>query len=139
MDIHSKQVKHKIDHPSRDPFRKRAEVKAAEKLKDLTFKSEGDKRDYERAVRGNDNNIYGLPAFFPPVRTKTFIGMPEVSDEEREYWNRYWRIEDHKRQPVTILCTENLCNRKTLHYISAEDCYCTRCGAQKPHRSVNHN
>lgn len=37
---------------------------------DLKFNNEADKRDYERRVASNPNNVPGLPAFFPPLTLK---------------------------------------------------------------------
>jgi len=140
MDFHMKSGPQRMDHPSRDPGYQRAVRKGQQKLRTMKFESEGQKRDYYRAVAGNENNVPGLPPFFPPTRVRSStIHIEDHTPEERTYWQAYWKIADKKHQPMMILCSSHLCERITLHYISAEDCYCSRCGTQKPFRSVNHN
>ena len=55
--------------PAKDPTRKWSEKRAKEVLKKnpLEFSSEGARKDYERAIASNPNNIYGAPPFFPPL------------------------------------------------------------------------
>lgn len=67
----------KIDHPSRNPNRERWEKKAEERIAkgQLKFENEAAKRDYERSVASNKNNIYGLPNFFPPQEIGGFAGF----------------------------------------------------------------
>lgn len=48
------------------PAYKKAVAKAEKRLANTKFESEGQKRDYMREVSQHDNNIPGMPVFFPP-------------------------------------------------------------------------
>jgi hypothetical protein len=75
-EFYFKEPEKKIKHPSDDPNRKTYEAKAEERIKGgkVTFKSEGERLDYERRINSNPNNIYGLPEFFPPEILKFSYG-----------------------------------------------------------------
>lgn len=69
--------KSKVDPkiPSSHPNYQKA-VRAAEIGKQtMTFESEGERLDYERAVKSNPNNIPGLAPFFPPERIQPSHGF----------------------------------------------------------------
>ena len=57
-----------IRHPSDDPNYAERVYKGKVRIAngDLKFANEGDRKDYERRVASNKNNVPGLPAFFPP-------------------------------------------------------------------------
>lgn len=81
-----KQSREKTDprHPeSTDPTYAAAAKKGRERMKKLKFESKGERRDYERTVKSNPGNVMGMPTFFPPLTLRSFVSMPEVSEEDR--------------------------------------------------------
>lgn len=60
--------------------------------RDIEFNSEGERKDYERAVRSNPSNIPGLPAFFPPLETKVFVPMDTSPAEIQAIPDEDWDI-----------------------------------------------
>ena len=76
MEIIVKQGASKVDHPSRDPNYEVDRKRALRNYKKMEFESEGRRKDYERAINSNPNNVLGAPEFFPAVvireRTTTF-------------------------------------------------------------------
>jgi hypothetical protein len=71
----SKETKVDPKVPSSHPGYKDA-LRAAEiAKKDLKFESEGERLDYEKAVRANPNNIPGLPPLYPPERIQPSHGV----------------------------------------------------------------
>lgn len=73
MDIHIKPHVHKVDpkhpqstDPTYEPARRKAEWVA--KKHPPKFESEGERKDYEKRVKSNPNNFYGVPHFFPPLK-----------------------------------------------------------------------
>ena len=79
MNLQVKPSEDKIDHPSRNPNRKQAERRAKENLPKMmaSFKTEGERKDYEKMVKANENNIMGLPTFYPPRQITSFGGIGE--------------------------------------------------------------
>lgn len=69
--VHSKAVSEKYDHPSRHPDYERAVKAGKERLPKLKFENEAAKRDYLWYASQNENNVPGLPEFFPPVKARS--------------------------------------------------------------------
>ena len=71
-----------IHHPSEDT--NYAERVAKGKLRiargDLQFQNDAERRDYEKRVASNPNNVPGMPAFFPPLKIQQ---MPVVNAARR--------------------------------------------------------
>jgi hypothetical protein len=75
------------DHPSRDPERAKAEEKGKSRLAKMKFADEGEKRQYEKAVEANPNNVMGLPPFFPALAIKSVFSRTD------------WTCEAHGHRP----------------------------------------
>ena len=86
MDLRPQEPTQKVDpkHPQSHPGYKAAVKKAEEKLPTLQFKSEGERKDYMRAVNSNPNNLPGLPAFYPPLSMGVFSGFVGVDVEKKD-------------------------------------------------------
>jgi len=133
----------KVDHPERHPDYRRL-VKKAEKLKHkLKFESEGERRDYERAVRANPHNIPGFPAFYPPESIRSFIEMPKLTEEDIMKSRTEMWLENQKHEiylacdnciPLSSLYKSMAREGITPHMISHSGCFCKLCGKQKPYK-----
>lgn len=137
MDIFVKPSRHRIDpkHPeSTDPRWGAAYKKGQERIKDgkLKFENEAQKRDYERAISKNPSNVPGMPNFFPPLELKSFVSMPSATLEDiaRERWEQWER---NQIKDVDLWC--EFCDKVTSHAISPRDCFCHKCGHQKPYKT----
>ncbi len=106
-------------------------IRAAERRqKQMTFESEGQRKDYERKVNSNPNNILGLPPFYPPEVLRT-AGIDKVlTDEEKkqkETWDKKLVVMGNTR----LWCTR--CRKETEHGIDMESSYCKKCGGKAPY------
>ena len=136
MNIHVKSGgPSRIDHPERDPNYRRAVEVGQENMKSMKFESEGQRRDYERAINANPNNVYGTPEFFPPVQIKMHLegfGLKrteDLTDEEREEklrekMNGEYYIEE-------LFCQTPTCEKVRPHWISRTQSFCQICGKIK--------
>jgi hypothetical protein len=68
-----KDTTQKITDPSNDPTYKSALYSGQENWKKMEsgFETEGQKKDYLRAVGKNKNNVVGYPPFFPPEKIRS--------------------------------------------------------------------
>jgi len=131
MNFHVKRSERRIDpkHPESHPDFKKA-LHAGQKLAaQKKFESEGEKRDYERQIRSNPNNVYGLPAFYPPEQIRMFIQDQSNDDPERIHKMTRERIRQMQLHPVQVLC--KTCNEVTPHVLGPTDSYCQKCGEKK--------
>ena len=87
MNIIVREGRQRMPDPSRDPDRKRAEAKGKQQLAKMKFENDAQRRDYEKAVKANEQNVLGLPNFFPPTVIKSsFSGVG-------------WNCETQKHRP----------------------------------------
>lgn len=73
-----KKPKRKIKHPTDDPMYKKRQTIAEKNIKEgkLPFNSELERKDYERRVNANPNNVFGYPALYPPqTLSSSLIGV----------------------------------------------------------------
>jgi len=73
--VNTPKIKVDPKNPASHPDWERAVAKGKENLPKMKFESEGQKKDYLKAVATNRNNVPGLPAFFPPESLGTFTGF----------------------------------------------------------------
>lgn len=127
-------------NPASDPGWEKAVAVGKSRVKDLKFKSEGDRKDYERAVSRNPNNVMGLPPFYPPEQIKMFMSsMPQKSKEQiaAERKKREWFMIRELASNHTELFCES-CKKVTEwgivqpEYYSGMYSWCTKCGRQGP-------
>jgi len=107
MEVIVKKSKEKVDprHPeSTDPTHRAAAERAQKHLGKLKFESEGQKRDYERSVKANPGNVMGAPAFFPPLSIRSFVTLPEVSEEDRAR-RALDRFKEHLIHETELYCS----------------------------------
>ena len=93
-----------IRHPNDDPQRKMKEAKGRHIIESgqLTFESEGKRKDYERAVNSNPMNIPGLPEFFPPQVFKS-VGFGDGKQcDTLPCGERYTRIIYNEQKDRTV-------------------------------------
>lgn len=85
MEIAVKKSEPKVDPktPESHPGYKAAAAKAKAGMEKMKFESEGQKKDYLRAVARNPNNIPGLPVFYPPLSMGVFSGFSGINVEEK--------------------------------------------------------
>lgn len=106
-----KEPKRKITHPNDDPARKETLRKAEARVKSgaLNFESEGARKDYERAINANPNNVYGMPEFFPPevLKSKGF-GEGKKADTLPcgHTWSRIKYVQDKKVAVKVYQCRQ---------------------------------
>ena len=111
--------------PKSDPNYKQA-LKAGEKrAPDMKFESEGERRDYERAVKSNPHNVYGLGSYFPPLRIRSFVSFRrEISEAEREQI-ALDRFKENSIKTIPLFCT--VCNALTDHQGTRSRLFCQTC------------
>lgn len=111
--------------PASYPEYNRALRKGKERAAKLKFESEGQKKDYEKLVKNNENNVYGLPAFFPaiPIREYVTTSNQELTDKDRVYWFLLSRI-----RYTDLWCW--WCDKVTEHSVEKGNNFCTKCGKQ---------
>lgn len=131
MEIIVKSSRQRVDPkaPHTNPDYQMALSKGKIAARDLKFESEGDRRDYERAVKANPNNVYGLPPFFPPEKIRLMLNdvcAKEFIDERRVELER---IRLFQLRTVHVLC--DVCREETRHNVSPEQTFCSKCGTQK--------
>jgi hypothetical protein len=128
MEIHVKTPKERADHPTRQRWWKDGLKTATRRQKTMKFENAAEETDYRKMVNRNPNNIYGLPAFYPAIEIKSFVGEG-ISEED---WKRIFG--DHPRSELRIddrvlFCDS--CHKRTIHAISESFMYCRKCGTQK--------
>jgi len=77
VNIITKPVAEKYDpkRPQGHPDYARAVEKGNRLYPQMKFYSEAHKRDYDRAVDANPNNVRGMPLFYTALITKTVVGI----------------------------------------------------------------
>ena len=74
--------------PSRDPERKMAEAKGKQQLAKMKFENDAQRRDYEKSVLANEQNVMGIPPFFPPTVIKSsFSGATWNCEMKGHRWS----------------------------------------------------
>lgn len=81
-----KKGQQKLDHYPEQQKAQEIGAKKWEKIQDdvgpgRTFESEGEKRDYLRAVNSNPANVPGIPAFLPGVELKLMMSDVKAARE----------------------------------------------------------
>lgn len=56
----------------------------------MTFDTPAQRRDYERLVKSNPQNVMGMPAFFPPLKTSMAFSFDSPYTREMIV-NGYWK------------------------------------------------
>lgn len=121
---------HKVDHPSRDPRREKAERIGKKRMEKMQFESEGAKNDYVRAVRANPRNVMGYPRnlLFPLVKVKalSISDIPEPTEEELE------KMVEDKRVLASVqdfVSRCRFCEKETPHQKwNGQVEFCKKCG-----------
>lgn len=110
-----------------------AAVAAGERnASNLQFETEHDRREYEAAVKANPNNVWGLPAFYPPLKTRSAMNdiRNPFTDDERNFRER---VRQAAIRDMELYCP--YCRRLTVHSISPVQCFCKKCGSTSRFRS----
>lgn len=83
----------KIDpkRPESHPGFQKALADGKKQAKKLTFKDRGEEEWYNKAVRSNPNNVYGLPAFYPPLEITPSHGFGEGFSAETMPCGHAWK------------------------------------------------
>jgi hypothetical protein len=93
MELIIKQPERRID--PKDPKTNPAHIKMLEKAdiakQHLKFENDAEQRDYERDIKSNPNNVYGMPAFYPPEKIKPSSGIGEGRPTETLPCGHQWR------------------------------------------------
>jgi hypothetical protein len=119
--------------PETHPGYEKAVALSNRRAPKLEFESDGARRDYERVLASNPNNLPGLPPFFPPLQLKSYMGSPwarEYTPEERAKMTQE-RLRQCVIEDTAIFCTT--CDRVTTHSIDMQGSFCKRCGTPKPY------
>ena len=119
-----------IDHPSRDPSYAAAVEKGRLNAHKLKFASEGQRRDYERAIASNPINVYGLPQFAPAIVPKFAVAadIAHAGESARLY------LDKSNIVATMLYCLS--CDSVTEHNLSSTQGFCTVCGRQSEYRST---
>ena len=111
--------------PKSDPGYERALKAGERRAPNMKFESEGERRDYERAVKSNPHNIYGLGSYFPPLRIRSFVPLRrEISEAEREQI-ALDRFKENCIKTIPLFCT--VCDRITDHQGTRSRLNCQTC------------
>jgi hypothetical protein len=86
--IKSKEREVPIDSPDYDGYRESVEYvkKYGDQMK---FETEAERRDYERLVKSNPQNVMGMPAFFPPLKLRSVFSFDDSYTQDmiaKGYW-----------------------------------------------------
>ena len=85
-------------------FCKRSAARSAKKLK---FANRGEEDQYNKAVAANPNNIYGLPAFYPPLQIAPSHGFGEGKPAEILPCGHPWcRVKVNDRFKLIYSCRQ---------------------------------
>jgi hypothetical protein len=92
--------------PSRDPERKMAEAKGKQQLAKMKFENDAQRRDYEKSVKANDQNVMGIPPFFPPtvIRSSGFFSLKRDCQKQGHRWSNTmdaWCLDCEVDKPQT--------------------------------------
>ena|SRR5689334_5872 len=120
----------RIRHAHDDPERKRAEKAAKSRIPTLKFESEGARKDYERRIRSNEHNVYGLPEFFPPEVIRE-ARMQARDEAEREADALSLKISILNSAEIFLYCSSVLCRGIFKHYMNDEWSICLNCKTRK--------
>lgn len=110
------------------------------RLPNMKFESEGQRRDYEKAVSANPNNVMGLPPFYPPQQLRMFYTMPEKSKEQLDAERKkreIFAIRELTSRKTELFCPS--CQKVTTwgivqpEYHGGMYSWCTKCGRQGPY------
>jgi hypothetical protein len=70
----------------------------------LKFENEADERDYRKSIEANPNNVYGLPAFYPPLKIKPSCGFGDGARTEKLPCGHSWRTMGIRGNDVFYKC-----------------------------------
>jgi hypothetical protein len=92
----------------KDPKTNPAYAKMLEKAEvakhHLKFENEAEQRDYERDIKSNPNNVYGLPAFYPAEKIKPQCGIGEGKPTEMLPCGHQWRTMGIRGNEIFYRC-----------------------------------
>jgi len=97
----------KIDHHSRNPNREKWHKAAERRIAKgkLKFENDAERRDYEKAVKSNSNNVMGLPTFFPPAQMPVVAGFGDGKPTEALPCGDKWvKAVYHDNGTKTLIC-----------------------------------
>lgn len=106
MELIIKEGAQKIHRPQDSPDYNECVKVGKEQWKQMegSFESEGEKRDYLKAVEANPNNVVGMPPFYPPVRIRSAGGIgPGARARTLPCGHRETTIR-HRNQIETVSC-----------------------------------
>lgn len=133
MEVIIKAPEQKIVDPSRDPDYKAAVKAGEERAKTMKFESDSQKRDYERRIAANPNNVYGLPDFYP-AKTLRFSNLQRRTQAEREADELSVRIAHLESAEIVLYCDSVICRGHFNHYINREWSICENCKTRKSYK-----
>ena len=140
MEIISKTSPQRIDprKPESHPDYQRA-VEAGRRnwpAMEAGFANRGEKEKYLQAVKGNVNNIVGLPVLYPVEETKSYMQMEDRfsfnETPEQESLRHFMETVEH--QKVDLYCGR--CETITPHFGIEDNLYCPNCGTKNKLRKV---
>ena len=121
--------------PRSNPNYERAVAAGKQRLKTMQFENEAQRRDYEKSIASNPNNVMGLPNFFPPEQLKSYMSdIKEQRDPNEDRKRQFFAIRElieHQRD--TELWCEG-CQKETIHCVMKPEfhdgmrSFCKSCG-----------
>jgi hypothetical protein len=121
--------------PRSHPDYARAVEAGKKKLAMMSFENEAQRRDYEKSISANPNNVMGLPNFYPPEELKSFMNdIKDDPDPNADRKRQFFAIRDliEHEKDIELWCDG--CNKETIHCVmkpefhSGQRSYCRKCG-----------
>jgi hypothetical protein len=132
-----KKGEHRIDPKDpehTDPEYAKAVAVGQARLKrgDYKISDRGEQEYTDKMMKGNPNNVPGLPTFFPPLQIKSFIHQRPIERDEYEK-AALERFRESMIRVIPLWCWR--CQTVTDHW-NAQECRCSNCGKEfKPARN----
>ena len=121
--------------PKSNPGYARAVEAGKKRLSTMQFESEAQRRDYERSVSSNPNNVMGLPNFYPPEQLKSFMNdIKKQSDPNEDRKRQFFAIREliQHEKDIDLWCEG--CQKETVHCVmrpefhDGQRSFCRTCG-----------
>lgn len=123
--------------PRSNPNYERAVAAGKRRLSTMQFESEAQRKDYERSIASNPNNVMGLPNFFPPEQLKSFMSdIKEQVDPNADRKRQFFAIREliEHQKDMDLWCEG--CKKETTHCVmlphfhDGQRSFCKTCGRQ---------
>ncbi len=92
--------------PKTNPAYHKMLAKAEIGKANLKFENEAEERDYRKNIESNPNNVYGMPAFYPPLKIKPSCGFGEGRSTEILPCGHMWRTMGIRGNEIFYRCAE---------------------------------